>query len=114
MTQQPYLTLVKKKAPLKNISKISFDNKTIERIIFLLFFMTHWLKQLFLTPSAHSVTLTLVFTLLNLLEYKVFNFNKVVNKLYVKAFLDHESTLFCDCADPLFVDNSHNHIITSN
>ena len=42
--------LVKKKAPLKNISKISFDNKTIERIIFLLFFMTHWLKQLFLTP----------------------------------------------------------------
>ena len=44
----------------------------------------------------------------------IFNFNKFVNNLDVKTFLDDNSTLVCDCTCATFVDNDHNHIITDH
>ena len=42
------------------------------------------------------------------------NFNKFVNNLDVKLFLDDNSTLPCDSVSSPFVNKDHNYIITVN
>lgn len=56
----------------------------------------------------------MVFTLMNLLESKIFNFNKFVINLNVKVLLDNNSTFFCYCKDSLFVDKDHSNITKVN
>ena len=51
---------------------------------------------------------------MNPIGSNIFNFNKFVNNLDVKTFLDDNSTLACDCTCSPFVDNDHNHIITDH
>ena len=60
--------------------------------------------------SACVNTLTVVYTLINPIGSKIFNFNKFVNNLDVKMFFDD----ICECTVSLFVDKDDNRFITSN
>ena len=56
----------------------------------------------------------MVYTLKNLIGSKICKFNKFVNNLNVKAFLDDNSTLSCECAGCSFVDKDYNQVTTDN
>ena len=64
--------------------------------------------------SAHFDTPTIVYILTNEVGSKIFNFNKFVNNLNGKAFLDDNSTLSCECTISQSVDKDHNHNIRGN
>ena len=59
-------------------------------------------------------TPTVVCTLMNLIGFKIFNFNKFANNLDVKAFFNDKSTLSHNCRGSSFVDKVYNHIATGN
>ena len=54
-----------------------------------------------------------IYTLMNPIRSKMFNFSIFFNNLDIKVFLDDNPTLSCD-GDFRFVDKFHNHIITGN
>ena len=60
--------------------------------------------------SACVNTPTVVYTLINPIGSKIFNFDKFVNNLDVKVFFDD----ICECTVSLFVDKDDNRFITSN
>ena len=60
--------------------------------------------------SACVNTPAVVYTLINPIGSKIFNFNKFVNNLDVKVFFDD----ICECTVSLFVDKDDNRFITSN
>ena len=74
--------------------------------------MIHWFKQVLLIP--HFDTVTLVYTLMNVIGSKIFNFNIFAYNLDVKTSFDNDSTLLCGCTDSPSVDKDHNHVITGN
>ena len=51
---------------------------------------------------------------MNPIRSKMFNFNKFVNNLGLKAFLDDNSTRHCDCLGSPFMDKVHNRIVKDN
>ena len=55
----------------------------------------------------------MVYNLITPIGFKVFNFNKFINNVNVKAFLNDSSTLPCDCAGSSFVDKDHKPNITA-
>ena len=104
----------KKKTSPQNICKISFENKAIEHINLNRIFHDPVVKQAMPNISSNFDIPTVVYTLTNPIGSKIFNFNKFVNKLDVKAFLDDNSTLPCECSGSQFIDKDHNHVITGN
>lgn len=62
--------------------------------------------------SAHFDASFLVFTLMNPIGFQILKFNKFVDNLDVKAFVDDYSTLPCDYKGSPFVHKDHNHIMT--
>ena len=61
--------------------------------------------------SAHFDTPTVVYTLTNTVDSKMFNFNKFANSFDLK---DDNSSLTCECTGSPFVDKDHNQMITGN
>lgn len=88
--------LVKNKILPINVWKISFDNKSIEKID--LFCISHDLLVRAALPirSAHFDDPIVVYTLTNTIESKIFNLNQLDNNLDVKAFMDYNSTSPCE------------------
>ena len=101
--------LVKKKTPHKNIWKISFDNKIINKSNLYRIFHDPLVKVALPNTSIYFEAPTVVYTLMNLIGSKNFNFNKFINNLNLKAFLDDNHILPCDCTCSPFVDKDHNH-----
>ena len=101
--------LVRKKTPHKNIWKISFDNKIINKINFSRIFRDPLVKVPLPNTSIYFEAPTIIHTLMNLIGSKNFNFNKFINNLNIKAFLDDNHILPSDCTCSPFVDKDHNH-----
>ena len=93
---------IKKETRPKNICKISFDTKSIEKINLSRTFHDPSVKATLPNLSAHFDIPTVVYTL-----PKIFNFDKFVNNLGVKAFLDDNCTLLCGCTGSSFVNKDH-------
>ena len=55
---------------------------------------------------------TVVYSLTNLIRSKIFNFNKFVFNLDVKAFLQDNIILLCKCTGSCFTDKGHCYIVT--
>ena len=71
-------------------------------------------KPAFLKTSPHFDTATVVYTLINPLGSNNFNFNRYVNNLDVKVFVDDNFIFPYEYAASLFADKYHNHIVTLN
>ena len=64
--------------------------------------------------TSHFDTATVVYTSINPLGSNIFNFNKYVNDLNMKVFLDENFIFpYGDAASP-FADKYHSHIVTLN
>ena len=64
--------------------------------------------------TSHFDTATVVYTSINPLGSNIFNFNKYVNDLNMKVFLDDNFIFpYGDAASP-FADKYHSHIVTLN
>ena len=61
-------------------------------------------KPALLKTSAHLDTPTVVYNLVNLLGFNVFNLKKLFNNLNVKVFLDKNFILPCEYTVSLFGD----------
>ena len=76
----------KQKTPPKSICKIFFSITLLRKLIYIAFFMIHWLKQQFYSHC---------------------------NNLDAEAFLNDNYTLTCVCTGSRFVNKDQNHIIMS-
>ena len=83
----------KEKIPTKNTCKISFGNKTIKKINLTHLIYDPLVKTLCPNSYVHFGTPSLVYTFMNPIGSKLFNFNKFVNNLETKAFLDDNPTV---------------------
>ena len=104
----------KEKTAPRNISKTSFNNKSIEKINLYHIFNNPLDKAALPNKSNHLDTPTVVYTLTNTTGSKIFIFNKFVNNLDVKALLENYSASPCKCTGFPFIDKIDNHIITGN
>ena len=77
-----------------NIYKISFDNKTIEKINLSPIFRDPLVKAALPKTSFHFDAPPLVNTLINLIVSKIFSFHKFVNNFNEDIFLDDYFILF--------------------
>ena len=57
---------------------------------------------------------TVVYSLTNTVRSKIFNFNKFVSNLDVKAFIQDNTILRCNCASSGFIDKDIRHIVTED
>ena len=57
---------------------------------------------------------TVVYFLMNTVRSKIFNFNKFVSNLDVKAFIQDNTILRCNCASSGFIDKDNRHIVTED
>ena len=78
----------------ENIYKISFDNKTIEKINLSPIFRDPLVKAALPKTSFHFDAPALVNTLINLRVSKMFSFHKFVNNFNEDIFLDDYFILF--------------------
>ena len=97
--------------PLQKIfTKSLLTIKLLRKLIFLPFFVIHWLKQHFLK---HLFILMLPqWSILWLIVSKIFSFHKFVNNFDEDIFLDDYFILFKGYTVFPFVNKNHNHIIT--
>ena len=55
-----------------------------------------------------------VYSLIDTIRSKIFDFNKLIRNLDVKAFAQNNSILPCSCEDSDFIDKDHQNILTGD
>ena len=110
---KPPVQKPKRKSP-GNILKISFDSKAIEMINLPRIVNSSEVRNCIPNSLISFEPPTIVYTLNDPVQSKIFNHNHFVNHLDVNAFLNDNSIYPCSCNNSPFVDKDHGHILTGD
>ena len=98
----------------KNICKIKYVNKGIEFINLPRILNDSKLQNYLPSTPVKFEAPMITYKLEPSIACKIFNFNKFVAELDLKAFIENPEILPCDCLDSEFTDKHHKHIVTGD
>ena len=107
-----YAVKAKRKSPTNNF-KFPFLNKGVKLINVPGIFHDPSVKA-YLPVNIKFDDPTIFYLLNNPIRSKIFNFDRFIHNLDVKAFLLDDSILSCNCKDSGFTDKDHLHTVTGN
>ena len=109
---KPPISKVKRKAPT-NICKISFLNKCVELVNVPHIFHDSPAKAC-LPTDAKFYDPTALYSLINPVRCKIFNFDKFIHDLDVEAFLQDTPILPRNCEGFVYIDKDNQHIVAAD
>ena len=98
----------------KNICKIKYVNKGVEFINLPRMLNDSKLQNYLPSIPLKFETPMITYKLEPSIACKIFNFNKFVAELDLKAFIENPEILPCECLDSEFTDKHHKHIVTGD
>lgn len=110
---KPPVPKAKKKIP-KNILKVAFDSKAVEMINLPRIMNSSEVRNCIPNNLNSFESPTIVYTLNDSIQSKIFNHNHFVNNININSFLNNNAIYPCSCNGSPFVDRHHGHILTGD